>query len=79
MEHARYLGYHEKIKHMNCGCRRRGDTNDNLFNRIIAENFSNLEKERVTQVQEAYRTPNHQDQKRNTHQTHHNQNTQHTE
>jgi hypothetical protein len=32
---------------------------DNLFNRIIAEHFSNLEKERVTQVQEAYRTPNH--------------------
>jgi hypothetical protein len=29
---------------------------DNLFNRIIAENFLNLEKERVAQVQEAYRT-----------------------
>jgi hypothetical protein len=26
---------------------------ENLFNRIIAENFSNLKKERVTQVQEA--------------------------
>jgi hypothetical protein len=39
---------------------------DNLFNRIIAEKFPNLEKERVTQVQEAYRTPNHRDQKRNT-------------
>jgi hypothetical protein len=39
---------------------------DNLFNRIIAENFPNLEKERVTQVQEAYRRPNCQDQKRNT-------------
>jgi hypothetical protein len=46
---------------------------DNQFNRIIAGNFPNLKKERVTQVQEAYRTPNHQDQKRNT-QTHHNQN-----
>jgi hypothetical protein len=34
---------------------------DNLFNRIIAEKFPNLKKERVTQVQEAYRTPNHQD------------------
>jgi hypothetical protein len=31
----------------------------NLFNRVIAENFPNYEKERVTQVQEAYRTPNH--------------------
>jgi hypothetical protein len=30
---------------------------ENLFNRIIAENFPNLEKEKVTQVQEAYRTP----------------------
>jgi hypothetical protein len=28
----------------------------NLFNRIIAENFPNLEKEIATQVQEAYRT-----------------------
>jgi hypothetical protein len=35
------------------------------LNRIIVENFPNLEKEKVTQVQEAYRTPNHQDQKRN--------------
>jgi hypothetical protein len=38
---------------------------DNLSNRIIAENFPNLKKE--SKVQEAYRTPNHQDQKRNTH------------
>jgi hypothetical protein len=39
---------------------------NNLFNRIIAENFPNLEEERVTQVQEAYRTPNCQNQTRNT-------------
>jgi hypothetical protein len=39
---------------------------DNLFNNIIDENFSNLEKGKDIQVQEAYRTPNHQDQKRNT-------------
>jgi hypothetical protein len=38
---------------------------DNLFNRLIAENFSNLKKERVTQGQEAHRTPNLMDQKRN--------------
>jgi hypothetical protein len=38
---------------------------DNILNRIIAENFSNLEKESHP-LQEAYRTPNHQDQKRNT-------------
>jgi hypothetical protein len=39
---------------------------DKLFNRIIAENFLNLEKQRVIQVQEVYRIPNCQDQKRNT-------------
>jgi hypothetical protein len=48
---------------------------DNLFNRIIAEKFPNLKKERVTQVQEAYRTLNHPDQKKKHSQTHHNQNT----
>jgi hypothetical protein len=59
---------HKKTKSTNHGCRRRlVYTNqkhfDSLFNIIIVENFPNLEKERVTQVQEAYRTPNHQDQK----------------
>jgi hypothetical protein len=39
---------------------------DNLFNKIIVENFPNLKKEWVTQVQEAYRTQNHQDHKENT-------------
>jgi hypothetical protein len=39
---------------------------DDIFNNIIAENFPNLEKERDIQVQKVYRTPNHQDQKRNT-------------
>jgi hypothetical protein len=39
-----------------------------LFNRIIRENFPNLKKERLTRLtkmQEAYKTPNHQNQKRN--------------
>jgi hypothetical protein len=39
---------------------------DILFSRITIENFPNQKKERVTQVWEAYRTPNHQDHKRNT-------------
>jgi hypothetical protein len=39
---------------------------DNLFNRVIAEKFPNLEKRRVTKVKEAYRTPNSQNKKRNT-------------
>jgi hypothetical protein len=32
---------------------------DDLYNTIIAENFPNLQKERVIQVQEAYRTTNY--------------------
>jgi hypothetical protein len=58
MNHATYLGHHEKTKPMNHGCRRRrGEKtkgNDNLLNKIIAENFPNLKKKRVTQVQEVF-------------------------
>jgi hypothetical protein len=39
---------------------------NNQFNEIITENFPNLKKERVTKVQEDYRTPSHQNQERNT-------------
>ena len=35
----------------------------NIFNKIIEENFSNLKKEMPMNIQEAYRTPNKQDQK----------------
>jgi hypothetical protein len=37
---------------------------ENIFNKIIAENFLCLEKEMVFHVQEAFRIPNRQDQKR---------------
>jgi hypothetical protein len=37
----------------------------NTFNKIIEENFPNLKKEMPMNVQEAYRTPNRLDQKRN--------------
>jgi chromosome segregation ATPase len=37
----------------------------NIFNKIIEENFPNLKKELPTSKQEAYRTPNMLDQKRN--------------
>jgi transcription antitermination factor NusG len=37
----------------------------NIFNKIIAENFLNLEKVLPIQVQEASRTPNRHDQNRN--------------
>jgi hypothetical protein len=38
---------------------------DNILNKITVENFSNLEKKRVIQRQEVFRTPNRHDQKRN--------------
>jgi chromosome segregation ATPase len=37
----------------------------NMFNKIIEENFPNLKKEMPMNIQEAYRTPNRLDQKRN--------------
>jgi hypothetical protein len=37
----------------------------NIFNKIIEENFHNLKKEMAMNIQEAYRTPNRLDQKRN--------------
>jgi hypothetical protein len=37
----------------------------NIFNKIIEENFLNLMKEMPMNVQEAYRTPNRMDKKRN--------------
>jgi hypothetical protein len=37
----------------------------NIFNKIIQENFPNLEKEMPMNIKEAYRTPNRLDQKRN--------------
>ena len=37
----------------------------NIFNKIIEENFSNLMKEMPMNIQEAYRTPNSSDEKRN--------------
>jgi hypothetical protein len=37
----------------------------NIFNKIIEENFPNLKKEMPMNIQEAYRTPNILDQKRN--------------
>jgi hypothetical protein len=41
----------------------------NIFNRIITENFPNLEKAMPIQVQEASRTPSRPDQNKNTYPT----------
>jgi chromosome segregation ATPase len=38
---------------------------ENIFNKIIEETFPNLKKEMPMNIQEAYRTPNRLDQKRN--------------
>ena len=51
---------------------------ENIFNKIIEENFSNLNKEIPMKVQEAYRTPNRLDQKKNP-LPYNNQNIKHTE
>jgi hypothetical protein len=37
----------------------------NIFNKIIEVNFPNLKKEMSMNIQEAYRTPNRLDQKKN--------------
>jgi hypothetical protein len=37
----------------------------NIFNKIIEENFPNLKKEMPMNIQEAYKTPNRLNQKRN--------------
>ena len=37
----------------------------NIFTKIIEENFCNLKREMPMDIQEAYRTPNRLDQKRN--------------
>ena len=37
----------------------------NIFNKITEENFPNLKNDMAMNIQEAYRTPNRQDQKRN--------------
>ena len=37
----------------------------NIFNKIIEGNFPNIKKEMPMNIQEAYRTPNRLDQKRN--------------
>jgi hypothetical protein len=38
---------------------------ENIFNKIIEENIPNLKKEMPMNIQDAYRTPNRLDQKRN--------------
>jgi hypothetical protein len=68
MEHGRSLGTIKKPKLQIMGIEEGEERQTNgiekLLNNIIPENIPNLEKERDILVQEAYRTPKHQDQKR---------------
>ncbi|MBV2134258.1 hypothetical protein KRX52_15875 [Pseudomonas sp. MAP12] len=50
---------------------------ENIFNKIIEENFPNLKKDMPMKIQEAYRTPNRLNQKKVS-SPHNNQNTKHT-
>lgn len=56
MERTRTLRYHEKTKPLNCGHKRRskGEESqtkgtDNIFNKIIEEEFTNVGKEMIIQ------------------------------
>ncbi|EGW01022.1 Putative transposase element L1Md-A101/L1Md-A102/L1Md-A2 [Cricetulus griseus] len=52
---------------------------ENIFNKIIEENFPNLKKDMPMKLQEAYRTPNRVDHKKKVFLPHNNQNPKHTE
>ena len=53
--------HNEKTKPKNYGDRRKEDLHlkspINIFNKIIEENFPNLKKEMLVNIQEVYRTP----------------------
>ena len=51
---------------------------ENIFNKILEENFLNLKKDILMKVKEAYRTPNRLD-KKNIPSPYNNQNTKYTE
>ena len=63
------LGHNEKTKPKDTSIEESEDSQlkgpVNLFNKIIEENFPNLKKEVPMNIQEAYRTPNGLNQKRN--------------
>jgi hypothetical protein len=68
-KHSRKSGHNENIKPKNNRYRRKQrlptQRVSNIFNKIIEENFPNLKKEMLINIQEVYRTPNTLDQKRN--------------
>ena len=76
------MGHYEKTKPKNNRYRRRRKSSikstENIFNKIIEENFPNLKKDMPMKIQEAYRTPNRLDPKKSP-LAHNNQNTKHTE
>ena len=78
-KHPGNLGHHKKAKPKNDRDRRRitAQKPRKFFNKIVEENFSNLQKDISMKVQEAYKTPNRLDKKIPS--PYNNQNTKHTE
>jgi len=68
-KHPENPGHNEKTKLGKIGIDENGEFQlkgpANIFNKIIEEYFPNLKKEMPMNIQEAYRTPNRLDQKRN--------------
>ena len=64
-KHPGSPGHNENTKPNNNRYRRDQRFPVGIFNKLIEENFPNLKKEIPMKVQEAYRTPNTLDKKRN--------------
>jgi hypothetical protein len=67
--HPKNSGHNKKTKPKDNGIEESEDSQlkgpVDILNKIIEENFSNLKKEMTMNIQEAYRSPNRLDQKRN--------------
>ena len=61
------MGHYEKAKSKNNRYKEGKEvqlkSTENIFNKIIKENFPNLKKDMPIKIQEAYRTPNRLDKK----------------
>ena len=61
------MGHHKKPNQRIIGTEEvkvQRESTENIFNKIIEENFPNLKKDMPMKIQEAYRTPNRLDQKK---------------
>ena len=78
-KHSRNLGHNKKTTLRIIGIEEGEELQikgpENIFNKIIEENFPILKSDIPMKVQEAYRTPNRLDQKKKIHSPYNNQNT----